>query len=78
MDGNEDACRFAAGVEDDIGDVAGGQCVGSESLAFKHGSDFFGEGVGDSIAMVGSGSVLWHRGSIMGERLRISELGRSS
>ena len=60
MDGDEDAGGFAAGGEDDIGDVAGRDARVGE-LAFEHGADLFGEGVGDSVAVVGSGSVLGHK-----------------
>ena len=59
VDGYEDAGGFAAGCEDDFGDVAGGDSWIGE-FSFKHGSDLFGEGVGDTVAMVGSGALLGH------------------
>ena len=59
VDGDEDAGGFAARREDDVGDVAGCD-AGIGQLAFEHGSDLFGEGVGDSVAVVGSGSLLGH------------------
>src|SRR3981189_2133161 len=61
VDGYEDAGGFSAGREDNVGDVAGGDARVGE-LAFEHGSDLFGKGVGDSVAVVGSGSVLGHKG----------------
>ncbi len=59
VDGDEDAGGFAAGGEDDIGDVAGSD-AGVGEFAFEHGADLFGKGIGDSVAVVGSGSLLGH------------------
>src|ERR1700761_7299024 len=59
VDGHEDAGGFAAGCEHDLGDVAGGDAWIRE-FSFEHGSDLLGEGVGDTVAMVGSGALLGH------------------
>ena len=59
MDGYEDACGLAAGCSHDLGDVAGSDAWVGE-FSFEHGSDLLGEGVGDTVAMVGSGALLGH------------------
>jgi hypothetical protein len=58
-DGDEDTGGFSSGSQDDVGDVAGGDARVGE-FSFEHGADLFGEGIGDSVAMVGSGSLLRH------------------
>src|ERR1700758_1385143 len=60
VDRDVDAGGFAARREDNVGHVAGRDAWVGE-LAFEHGSDFFGKGVGDSIAVVGFGSLLGHK-----------------
>lgn len=59
VDGDKDAGGFAAGGENDVGDVAGGDAWVAE-FAFQHGADLFGEGVGDTVAMVISCSMFRH------------------
>ncbi len=76
VDGDEDAGGLAAGCEDDIGDVAGCDAWVGE-FAFEHCADLFGEGVGDSVAVVRSGSLLGHIAFYWGERLRIPKYGNS-
>ena len=49
--GDEDAGRLGAGREHDLGDD-GGEDAGIGELAFEHGADFLGEGMGDSVAVV--------------------------
>lgn len=75
VDGDEDAGGFAAGREDDIGDVAGSDAWIGE-FAFEHCANLFGEGVGDSVAVIRSGSLLGHIAFLCGKRLRISKTGR--
>ena len=72
MDSDEDAGGFAAGGKDNVGDVAGCD-AGIGEFAFEHCADLFGEGVGDSVAVVRSGSLLRHM-FLQGERLRISKI----
>ena len=59
VDRDEDAGGLAAGGEDDLGDVTGGD-AGVGEFSFEHGSDLFGEGVGDAVTVVRSGSLLGH------------------
>jgi hypothetical protein len=75
VDGDEDAGGFAAGREDDIGDIAGSDAWVGE-FPFKHCADLFGEGVGDSVAVIRSSSLLRHIAFYCGERLRIPNYGR--
>src|SRR5437764_12571324 len=60
LDRDVDAGGFAAGSEHNVGDVAGSDAWVGE-LAFQHGSGFFRKGVGDSVAVVSSGSLLGHK-----------------
>jgi hypothetical protein len=59
VDGDVDAGGLASGCKHDVGDVAGGD-AGIGELSFEHGADLLGEGVSDSVAMMGSGSLLGH------------------
>ncbi len=59
VDGDEDARGLAAGGEDDLGDMAGGD-AGVRELSLEHGADLIGEGAGDTVAVVCSGSLLGH------------------
>ena len=70
VDGDEDADGFAAGCEDYISDIAGSDARVGE-FAFEHCSDLFGEGVGDSVAVVRSSSLFGHIAFYCSERLRI-------
>ena len=59
VDGDEDASGFAAGCKDDIGDIAGSDAWVGE-FAFEHCANLFREGVGDSVAVIRSCSLLGH------------------
>ncbi len=71
VDGDEDAGGFAAGREDDVGDIAGGDAWIGE-LAFEHGADLLREGAGDAVAVVVSGAMFGH-GLFLWEQSRISK-----
>ena len=60
VDGDEDAAGLSAGGEDDLRDVARSDARVGE-VAFEHGGDLVGEGAGDAVAVVVSGSLFWHR-----------------
>ena len=68
-DGDEDAAGFAAGREDDVGDVAGGDARVGE-FAFEHGGDLFGEGADDSVAVMVSCSLFRHGDCVKGSSIR--------
>lgn len=70
VDGDEDAGGFAAWCEDYVRYIAWSDAWIGE-FAFEHGTYFFREGIGDSVAVVRSGSLLGHRFSYSGKRLRI-------
>lgn len=59
VDGDEDARGFAAGRKNDIGDIAGSDAWIGE-FAFKHCANLFGEGIGDSVTVIRSSSLLGH------------------
>src|SRR6202021_3934149 len=56
VDCYEDAGGFSAGRQDYVGNVGGSDTRIGE-FAFQHGSNLFGKGVRDSIAVVSSGSM---------------------
>src|ERR1700761_7887241 len=58
--GDEDTTAFASGSEHDLGDVTGRDARVGE-FPFEHGGDLLGKGTGDSITVILSGSLLWHR-----------------
>ena len=64
MDRDKDPGGFAAGREDNVGDVAGRDARVAE-FAFEHGADLFAEGVGDTVAVVRSGSLFGHRSELL-------------
>ena len=73
MDSDKYAGGFTAWRKDDVGDIAGGDTRIGE-FSFQHRADLFGEGVGDSVAVIRSSSLLGHK--FLGERLRISKIKR--
>ena len=75
MDSDENAGGFATGGADDIGDVAWRDSR-VRQLAFEHGADLFGEGIGDSVAMIRSGSLLGHMAWTRANEAGLSKLGR--
>jgi hypothetical protein len=64
VDRDEDTGALSARSEHNIGNVAGSDARVGE-FAFEHCTNLFGEGAGDSIAVIGSGSLFRHRAAFM-------------
>src|SRR5581483_6025760 len=63
--GDEDATALATGSKDHLRDMTGSDAR-VRQLAFQHRGDLLGEGAGDSVTMVLSGSLLGHKGDCAG------------